>query len=174
MVPVVLGLGSNKKLSLGNSEDSFLCPVEILKEAFSVLKYVLKDCVMSSIYKTKAMYVTDQEDFFNAAVFGYYNGNPEDLLCQTQGIEALFGRNREKEFRNGPRSLDIDIELFGNYTVNSSKLEIPHPRLQERQFILIPLLDVLKDSADIPNRIVFENYLKQLPDQGVQLYERIE
>ena len=129
---------------------------------------------MSSIYKTKAMYVTDQEDFFNAAVFGYYNGNPEDLLCQTQGIEALFGRNREKEFRNGPRSLDIDIELFGNYTVNSSKLEIPHPRLQERQFILIPLLDVLKDSADIPNRSVFENYLKQLPDQGVQLYERIE
>lgn len=173
MVPVVLGLGSNKKLFLGSSEDSFLCPVEILKEAFSVLKYVLKDCKMSSVYKTKAMYVTDQDDFYNAAVFGYFNGTPEELLNKTQGIEALFGRNREKEFRNGPRTLDIDIELFGNETVNTSRLEIPHPRLGERQFILVPLLEVLKDSADIPSRSVFENYLKHLPDQGVQLYERI-
>ena len=120
MIPVVLGLGSNKKLSLTNTKDSFLCPVEILKEAFSVLKYVLKDCKMSSVYKTKAMYVTDQDDFYNAAVFGYFNGTPEELLNKTQGIEALFGRNREKEFRNGPRTLDIDIELFGNETVNTS------------------------------------------------------
>ena len=173
MIPVVLGLGSNKKLSLTNAKDSFLCPVEILKEAFSVLKYVLKDCEMSSVYKTKAMYVTDQDDFYNAAVFGYFNGTPEELLNKTQGIEALFGRNRAFEFRNGPRTLDIDIELFGNRTVNTIQLEIPHPRLGERQFILVPLLEVLKDSADIPNRSVFEDYLKRLPDQGVQLYERI-
>lgn len=171
MIPVVLGLGSNKKLSLSNAEGSFLCPVEILKEAFSVLKRVLRNCSMSKIYKTKAMYVTDQDDFYNAAVFGYYNGSPEDLLNQIQGIEALFGRNRSKEIRNGPRTLDIDIELFGKQQVNTPILEIPHPRLHERQFILIPLLDVLKDYADIPSRSVFENYLKRLPDQGVQLYE---
>ena len=174
MIPVVLGLGANKKLSSTISENEFYHPATTLKKAFSVLKNVLSNSVMSSIYKTKAMYVTDQDDFYNAAVFGYYNGEPEDLLIQLQGIEALFGRNREKEIRNGPRTLDIDIELFGNQKINTKKLEIPHPRLHERQFILIPLLDVLKVSADIPNRSVFENYLKQLPNQGVELYERIE
>lgn len=174
MIPVVLGLGSNRKLPSSLEEGVFLHPAEILKKAFSVLQNVLKDCTLSSIYKTKAMYVTDQEDFYNAAVFGYFSGTPEELLFKTQAIEALFGRNRANEFRNGPRTLDIDIELFGNETISTPNLEIPHPRLQERQFILIPLLDVLKDSADIPSRSVFENYLKHLPDQGVQLYERIE
>lgn len=172
MIPVVLGLGSNRKLPSSLEDGSFLHPTEILKKAFSVLQHVLKDCSLSSIYKTKAMYVTDQEDFYNAAVFGYYSGSPEELLVQTQAIEALFGRNRANEVRNGPRTLDIDIELFGNQTVSTSTLEIPHPRLNERQFILIPLLDVLKENADIPNRSVFEEYLKHLPDQGVQLYER--
>lgn len=173
MIPVVLGLGSNKKLPSSLEEGSFLHPVEILKNAFEILKYVLKDCSLSSIYKTKAMYVEDQEDFYNAAVFGYFVGTPEELLFKTQAIEALFGRDRTKEFRNGPRSLDIDIELFGNEKIATQNLEIPHPRLHERQFILIPLLDVLKENADIPNRNVFEEYLKHLPDQGVQLYERI-
>lgn len=173
MIPVVLGLGSNRKLPSSLEEGVFLHPTEILKKAFSVLQNVLKDCTLSSIYKTKAMYVTDQEDFYNAAVFGYFSGTPEELLFKTQAIEALFGRNRANEFRNGPRTLDIDIELFGNETISTPNLEIPHPRLQERQFILIPLLDVLKENADIPNRNVFEEYLKHLPDQGVQLYERI-
>ena len=172
MIPVVLGLGSNRKLPSSLEEGVFLHPAEILKKAFSVLQNVLKDCTLSSIYKTKAMYVTDQEDFYNAAVFGYFSGTPEELLFKTQAIEALFGRNRANEFRNGPRTLDIDIELFGNETISTPKLEIPHPRLQERQFILIPLLDVLKENADIPCRSVFEDYLKHLPDQGVQLYER--
>jgi 7,8-dihydro-6-hydroxymethylpterin-pyrophosphokinase len=100
MIPVVLGLGANKKLSSTISENEFYHPATTLKKAFSVLKNVLSNSVMSSIYKTKAMYVTDQEDFYNAAVFGYYNGKPEDLLIQLQGIEALFGRNRSKVRRN--------------------------------------------------------------------------
>ena len=124
MIPVVLGLGSNKKLSSTISENEFYHPVDTLKKAFSVLKNVLSNSVMSSIYKTKAMYLTDQEDFYNAAVFGYYNGEAEDLLIQLQGIEALFGRNREKEIRNGPRTLDIDIELFGNEKVNTKLIFI--------------------------------------------------
>ena len=162
MIPVVLGLGANKKLSSTISE-------EVNNKNSSLLLHSGNSETIGC-----PMYVTDQEDFYNAAVFGYYNGKPEDLLIQLQGIEALFGRNRSKEIRNGPRTLDIDIELFGKEKVNTKNLEIPHPRLHERQFILIPLLDVLKDSADIPNRSVFEDYLKQLPDQGVELYERIE
>ena len=94
MIPVVLGLGSNRKLPSSLEEGVFLHPTEILKKAFSVLQNVLKDCTLSSIYKTKAMYVTDQEDFYNAAVFGYFSGTPEELLFKTQAIEALFGRNR--------------------------------------------------------------------------------
>lgn len=171
MIPVVLGLGSNCVL-FSKPENKTLSCVSILDEAFIALKTILKECKMSPVYKTKAMYVTDQEDFFNAAVFGYFSGTAQELLSQTQQIEAKFGRNRKNEIRNGPRTLDIDIELFGNETINTKNLVVPHPKLHERQFILIPLLDVLPENADIPNRSVFKNYLKQLPDQGVKLYER--
>ena len=71
MIPVVLGLGSNKKLPSSVEEGSFLHPVEILKNAFELLKYVLKDCTLSSIYKAKAMYVENQEDFYKGRYWRY-------------------------------------------------------------------------------------------------------
>ena len=115
----------------------------------------------SSVYKTPAMYVTDQEDFYNAAALGYVSDDVDafDFLHKINEIEAKYGRDRTKEVRFGPRSLDIDIELFGDETIDAPDLQIPHVRMEERAFVLIPSIEVLKYSAD---ELVREKYIKCL------------
>ena len=138
MTPVALGLGSNKKFSC-------LSPEEILGGAIFGLSKILHNIEISSVYRTKAMYVVDQEDFYNMALVGLLDDgiSARALLEKIHEIEAAFGRDREKEIRFGPRSLDIDIEFFGRQKILEPDLQIPHPRLKERAFVLAPLLEVL-------------------------------
>ena len=138
MTPVALGLGSNKKFSC-------LSPEEILGGAIFELSKILHNIEISSVYRTKAMYVVDQEDFYNMALVGFLDDGicARALLEKIHEIEAAFGRAREKEIRFGPRSLDIDIEFFGRKKILEPDLQIPHPRLKERAFVLAPLLEVL-------------------------------
>lgn len=138
MIPVALGLGSNKRFS-------DLCPEEILGGAVFELSKILHGIEISSVYRTKAMYVVDQEDFYNMALVGLLDEGivARALLEKIHEIEAAFGREREKEIRFGPRSLDIDIEFFGRQRILEPDLQIPHPRLKERAFVLTPLLEVL-------------------------------
>lgn len=138
MKAVALGLGSNKKFS-------GLRPEEILGGAVFELSKILRGVEISSVYRTKAMYVLDQDDFYNMALAGFLDEgiSARDLLEKIHEIEASFGRDREKEIRFGPRPLDIDIEFFGNQKISEPDLQIPHPRLKERAFVLIPLLEVL-------------------------------
>ena len=149
---VVLGLGSNKEFN------GFSC-LELLQKACDKLSKLLANFTISSVYKTKAMYYEDQQDFHNMVVLGYVddNVNPYAFLERIHEIEALYGRNRALEIRFGPRSLDIDIELFGNWKIQDDILEIPHVRIKERAFVLIPLLEILPESAD-------ENIRKDLYD----------
>ena len=94
------------------------------------------------------------------------------LAYEEQRIEQKFGRDRSLEVRNGPRSLDIDIELFGNQTVKKENLVIPHERLLERAFVLAPFLEVLQKNADV-NKADIEFYgkkLELLKDQRVEKY----
>lgn len=170
MTEVVLGLGSNRQLEAGGIK---IPPVEILRTACEKLDYLLEEAVFSSVYITKPMYVTDQCDFYNMVVKGYYKGTPENLLRETQMIEAELGRDRSREIRNGPRSLDIDIEKFGSESINTPELTVPHPRLHERAFVLVPLLEILNDSADKTDKERFRKYLECLPDQGVRYYGRL-
>ncbi len=154
MKRVLLGLGSNK--SFDNKT-----PLELLASAGGELSLLMDDIHFSSVYKTPAMYVTDQEDFYNAAAVGYVADDTDafDFLKKINEIEAKFGRDRAKEIRFGPRSLDIDIELFGDEHIDSPTLQIPHIRMEERAFVLIPSIEVLKYSAD---EIVREKYIKCL------------
>ncbi|MFA6857739.1 MAG: 2-amino-4-hydroxy-6-hydroxymethyldihydropteridine diphosphokinase [Treponema sp.] len=165
MIQVILGLGSNTSYK-GTP------PAVLLGSACAQLKKVLLSCVFSSVYRTKAMYVTGQNDFYNMCVRGFAEESvtPHSLLDTVHHIEALYGRDRDHELRFGPRPLDIDIELFGEMMVNDSALQIPHPRMHERAFVLIPLLEILSDSADADMRNIYTAYLKRLPDQGVQMY----
>ncbi len=186
MNAVVLGMGSNRQLE---SECGVLPPAEILKAACEKLDKLLKQAVFSSVYITRPMYVENQCDFYNMVVGGLWNGTARELLSATQAIEAEFGRDRSREIRNGPRSLDIDIELFGNGTIDEPDLIVPHPRLMERSFVLVPLLEILEKSADkterdrdaffaaadtfITDAAALRKAQESLPDQGVRYYGRI-
>lgn len=149
-----------------------MAPQDILGRACAQLRNVLRSCVFSSVYRTKALYVTEQNDFYNMVVRGSVEDmmTPHGLLDILHRIEALYGRDRDRETRFGPRPLDIDIEMFGNECVNDATLQIPHPRMHERAFVLIPLLEILSDSADADIRDTYTACLRRLPDQGVQMY----
>ena len=154
MKRVLLGLGSNK--SYNNKS-----PLQLLACAGEELCGLMSACVFSSVYKTPAMYVTDQEDFYNAAALGYVSDETDafSFLKVINQIEAKYGRDRSQELRFGPRSLDIDIELFGDEKIETPELQIPHIRMEERAFVLIPSIEILTNSAD---EIIREKYIKCL------------
>ena len=165
MPRVVLGLGSNQSYTS-------LSPLELLQSACRDLRDVVQDALFSSVYRSRAMYVVHQDDFYNMAVTGFYDGSPDELLDACHRIEAALGRDRRREFRNGPRSLDIDIELFGDERIHSAHLIIPHERLCEREFVLRPMLEILPFCADV-KRERLEHYtaaLASLEAQGVELF----
>ena len=153
----VLGIGSNK----GNSR-------YIIMESIRGMFDFISDLRMASLYETEPMYVTEQPMFLNTAVAGYFQGSAPALLEKVNSLEALFGRNRAEEQRYGQRSLDIDILLFGNEIISDPpKLIIPHERLAERAFALIPLLELLPDARDPKTGKPYKEFLDALPDQGV-------
>jgi 2-amino-4-hydroxy-6-hydroxymethyldihydropteridine diphosphokinase len=175
MTAVALGLGSNKGFK-GRP------PVQILGAAVCELKKLLDGLEWSSVYRTRAMYYEDQDDFYNMAVLGLYKGEESEgsaleLLDAIHGIEARFGRDRSAEIRNGPRSLDIDIELYGSKKISAETLIVPHQRLKERAFVLVPLVEILAKDADNikwkglgPKNILgLKGALSTLSGQGISL-----
>ena len=160
---VILGVGSNRSWQ-GNDK------LKLLRLAFDKLGAVLSELKCSSVYRTKPMYVEDQDDFYNMAVCGYAEDDvsPFDLLKSVNKIEAELGRNRKKEIRNGPRSIDIDIEIFSDRQISTRELQIPHPRIKERAFVLVPALEILGQSADSKIRQTFAEYLLEIDSSGVQ------
>ncbi|MBR1722087.1 MAG: 2-amino-4-hydroxy-6-hydroxymethyldihydropteridine diphosphokinase [Treponema sp.] len=164
-----LGLGSNK--SLGALDCRLL-----LARACVMLKAFFSDFAFSSVYCTKPMYFEHQEDFYNMVVCGRTFLSPHELLREIHKIEACLGRNREKEIRNGPRTIDIDIELYGNEEIHflsssnpMENLEVPHPKIAERAFVLVPLLEVLRSNAEIKKRDFFQKSLADIGNQGVEI-----
>ncbi|KAL8799497.1 MAG: hypothetical protein Q9200_007523 [Gallowayella weberi] len=93
----------------------------------------------SSLYETEAMYETDQPSFVNGACEIETNLPPIELLDQLKDIENSLGR--VKTIENGPRNIDLDILLYDNRIVNEERLQIPHPRISEREFVLRPLCE---------------------------------
>lgn len=97
---------------------------------------------VSSVYETEPWGVGDQAWFKNQLLGFYTELKPFDLLTTLLQIEKNFGRDRSKEQRWGPRTLDLDIVLFGENLINDKHLEIPHPRYSKRRFILEPLVEI--------------------------------
>ena len=153
---VYIGLGSNQ----GRSR-------EILRSAMGDLREHLDDFACSGMYRTEPLYVTGQPDFLNSAVTGLTNQTPEQLLATLQALEERYGRNRDREQRFGPRSLDLDILLFGSRTQHGPSLTLPHPRLLERRFVLEPLLELDSTLSDPRDGHPLQGYLRELRDQRV-------
>ena len=101
---------------------------------------------ISPCYETEPWGVTDQAAFLNLVLQGYWQGNVYTLLQAVQCIEATL--NRVRVVKNGPRTIDVDILLFGDEQHRSAQLTIPHPGLFERDFMLLPLLDISPNEID--------------------------
>ena len=131
MATVYLGLGSN----LGDRR-------AYLKAAIQGLSRILTDIEESSIYETDPQYVTDQPVFLNQVVSGKTDLEPLEFLKHCQSIQTEVGRTPQT-VRFGPREIDIDILSFGDVVLKTDIIEIPHPRLYERLFVLVPLCEIV-------------------------------
>jgi 2-amino-4-hydroxy-6-hydroxymethyldihydropteridine diphosphokinase len=99
----------------------------------------------SSDYRTPPWGVTDQPPFVNAVIAVETTLAPHDLLGRAQAVERALGRERTKERRFGPRTIDLDILVYDDLTLDDPTLTLPHPRLPERAFVLVPLAEIAPD-----------------------------
>jgi len=129
---VFLALGSNLGDRLRN-----------LESALDALRARLRITAVSGIYETEPMGFADQSPFLNLVCRASTGLSPEELHEFTLGTEKLLGR--QPTFRNGPRTIDIDILFYGSRCISSERLSIPHPRIPERAFVLIPLAEIAPD-----------------------------
>jgi 2-amino-4-hydroxy-6-hydroxymethyldihydropteridine diphosphokinase len=111
----------------------------------------MKLIAASSVYETEPMYLEDQAWFLNCVIVVETASEPQELLRCLKEIERAMGRGREavhavgrpnRPERYGPRIIDMDILLFGGHVISEPSLEIPHPKLAERAFVLVPLAEV--------------------------------
>lgn len=127
-------------IALGSNQAS---PLEQVAQALNALATIPHSRVVatSSFYRTPPLGPQDQPDYLNAAVALETSLQPEELLNHTQRIELEQGRVRKEE-RWGPRTLDLDIMLFGNMVLNTPRLTVPHYDMKNRAFMLVPLLEI--------------------------------
>jgi len=128
------------------------------------------DLRSSSIYRTSPRYLLDQADFLNIVACGSTDLAPAALLAWTQSIEARFGRDRSKERFKGPRTLDIDLLLYGDRIIDSPDLVVPHPGMLERAFVLVPLVELSPDLAHPASGQPFSAFLDAVAGQGIYLH----
>jgi 2-amino-4-hydroxy-6-hydroxymethyldihydropteridine diphosphokinase len=131
---VYIGIGSN----LGNRQENCLKAIELLKGSG------LRVNKQSSMYETEPWGIEGQPEFINMAVEAETELRPLDLLSLLKKIEAEMGR--EKTVKWGPRLIDLDILLYANEIINGDSLEIPHPLMHERAFVLEPLSEIAPDA----------------------------
>jgi 2-amino-4-hydroxy-6-hydroxymethyldihydropteridine diphosphokinase len=132
MIQVYIGLGSN--LALPEEQIQTAC-----KSLASLPETEVIKC--SSLYQSLPMGPQDQPDFVNAVALIETALSPESLLQQTQLIESQQGRIR-KVNRWGPRTLDLDLLMYGEQQINNEYLSVPHPGMKQREFVLYPLFEI--------------------------------
>jgi len=127
---VFISLGGN----LGNT-------LEIFKNSYlEIEKKIGRISAFSKIYQTAAWGKTDQADFLNQVISLETDLGPEKIMSELLEIELFFGRRRDLIW--GPRILDLDILFIGNQMIHSENLDIPHPQIAHRRFVLIPMVEI--------------------------------
>jgi 2-amino-4-hydroxy-6-hydroxymethyldihydropteridine diphosphokinase len=133
MAEALIGLGGNVgdvRETLNRAVTQFCDGVEVRLTA------------RSSDYRTPPWGVRDQPPFVNLCLAVATDLPPRELLARAQAVERMFGRDRAAEIHWGPRTLDIDILTYDDLVLRSPDLTIPHPRLFERAFVLVPLAEI--------------------------------
>ncbi|MCL4384859.1 MAG: 2-amino-4-hydroxy-6-hydroxymethyldihydropteridine diphosphokinase [Actinobacteria bacterium] len=151
---IYLSIGTNK----GNKLENIKKALKMINESavFEILK-------VSSIYETEPMYYKEQENFYNIVIKTAIKNsiNPFVILGNIKNIEFEMGRENQI-IKNGPRIIDIDILFIEGLNIDSDILKIPHPKLSERNFVLIPLSEIAPDfkinDMDINEYIKIKNF----------------
>jgi len=120
-------------------------------------------CAVSSLYGS-APVDSSGDDYVNAVVALETTLTPSALLAAIQQIELAFGR--ERPYRNAPRTLDLDVLLFDAEVIDTAHLTVPHPRMLQRAFVLLPLLEIAPDIG-IPGQGAAAQYLPQVANQRI-------
>ena len=150
-------------LSLGSNIEPKL---SYLTEAIRLLNAEFDFVSASAVYRTAPVDYTAQEDFYNlCAEYETDNDDPFVVFEIIKGIEKKIGR--EKTFDKGPRKIDIDIIIFGEHSVNSEALNIPHREFLNRRFVLEPLMELLPEDSEYIKKYDLVNRLNSIGSQPV-------
>lgn len=160
MVECAIALGSNQ----GNSLD-------ILEKSLTALDQIpgitLRNT--SSWYQTRPVgTVEPQPDYLNGCALFSVDQTPEELLVILQAIEIQFGRAAKGKLQ--PRTLDLDLLLYGDLVLNTPNLIIPHPRMTERAFVLVPLAEIAPDLIEPLSGTKIVKLLRKVDTSGVHLH----
>lgn len=161
MAPLLayIGLGAN----LGDPSDAVRTAIEALgRMPASRVEAV------SALYRS-APVDADGPEFINAVAALHTTLTAYELLTQLQAIEAEFGR--ERPYVNAPRTLDLDLLLYGDREIASDDLTVPHPRMHERAFVLLPLAELAGDGLVIPGRGPIARLLPAVATQAITRLE---
>ncbi len=156
MVVAYIGLGSNLDQPAQQLADA---QVELNQLADTTLR------AFSSLYLSKPMDGSDQPDYFNAVAIIETNLDALELLGKLQEIEQIHQRVRMYHW--GPRTLDLDLLLYGEELINTPELVVPHPGISQRDFVLLPMLE-LNPALGIPAVGSLDTLLAVLPDSGIK------
>ena len=153
-VTVYLGLGSN----IGDRQEN-------LDKALNFLSQRLRMGKISSVYDTEPVGNTEQPRFLNLVCQAYTRLEPAGLLSLAKGIESKLGRTGKS---NAPRTIDIDILLYDEQVIETPELIIPHPKMTERAFVLVPLDEIAPDLVHpVSSKTVKELLQSVTEKQGV-------
>ncbi len=153
-----LSIGSN----VGDKKENLDNAVRLIQrhDHMSVL-------AVSRYYRTQPQNYTDQDWFVNAALKIKTDLDPEALLAALKSLEAQI-EPEGKLFRFGPRIIDLDIIYYGNLKFKSQQLEVPHPRMHERCFVLVPLCDIGPDTTHPVSGLTPDELLQNIEKQETQ------
>ena len=162
---ILIGLGSN----MGDRAKNLEAALRLLEEDRS-----LSIDRISAIYETAPFGVTDQADFLNMVAKITTRLSPYQLLAKCLAVEDLLGRVRTRQW--GPRVIDLDLLVYDEVQLNEAALQLPHPGIFQRAFVLIPILDIVPPDMRIAGKLVnnLEEKAALLANQKVRLWKRVE
>ncbi|RUA15363.1 MAG: 2-amino-4-hydroxy-6-hydroxymethyldihydropteridine diphosphokinase [Clostridia bacterium] len=158
MTTILLALGSNLEDRLYH-----------LTQAHILLTHSVCIRALSPIYETEPWGIAEQTCFLNQTLMAETSLTPEALFAFVKKIEAVMGRDFSV-VRNGPRVIDIDILGYGDRSYHSHRLDIPHPRLSERAFVLVPLNDIAPHWTHPRLGLTVSEMLERVDVSGVERY----
>jgi 2-amino-4-hydroxy-6-hydroxymethyldihydropteridine diphosphokinase len=157
-VTAYVGLGSNLEQ-----------PIVQVKSALEALARLPESTLLqaSSLYRTRPVGPAGQADYINAVAQLATNLAAESLLDELQRLEHRHGRVRDG-LRWGPRTLDLDLLLYGEQIIDTARLNVPHPYMAKRGFVLYPLAEIAPEALYVPGQGGVHDLLEMIPEDGIE------